>query len=67
MAKKNLVKAKALVNIKYDKDCFEVGDELKVRIEDAEEMSQKGYVELLGELPEESEGQGTGEPPKEGE
>ncbi|MBU3205133.1 hypothetical protein [Clostridium algidicarnis] len=67
MATKKTVKAKALLNLKYDKDCFEADSELKIRIEDAGEMSEKGYIELLGELPEENEGQGTGEPPKEGE
>ncbi|MBU3195651.1 hypothetical protein KPL26_03100 [Clostridium algidicarnis] len=67
MATKKTVKAKALLNLKYDKDCFEVGSELKVRVEDAEEMSKKGYIELLEELPEENEGEGIGEPPKEGE
>ncbi|MBU3208527.1 hypothetical protein KPL28_02620 [Clostridium algidicarnis] len=67
MATKKTVKAKALLNLKYDKDCFEADGELKIRIEDAGEMSEKGYIELLEELPEENEGQGTGEPPKEGE
>lgn len=57
MSKKNLVEAKALVNLKYDKDFFGVGSEFKIRKEDAEEMSSKGYVRLLEELFEKNEGE----------
>ncbi|MBY6871673.1 hypothetical protein HYH37_00405 [Clostridium botulinum] len=49
----NLVKAKAKVYLKYDKDFFKIGEELKVRIEDAKEMVEKEYVELLENLPKE--------------
>lgn len=47
------VKVKALINLKYDKDCFAIGDELNVRIEDVQEIVDKCYVELLGEFPKE--------------
>lgn len=52
-----LKKVKALVNIKYDEECFKIGDEFEVRKEDSKEMSQKGYIELLEELPVENEGE----------
>lgn len=67
MANKKTVKAKALVNLKYDKDCFKIGNELKVRIEDALDMVQKGQIELLEELPEENQEEEMEESPKEGE
>ncbi|PRR77688.1 hypothetical protein CLLI_22520 [Clostridium liquoris] len=54
MANKKTIKAKALVNLKYDKDCFKIGNELKVRIEDALDMVEKDHIELLEELSEES-------------
>lgn len=60
MAKKieeELKKVKALVNIKYDEECFKIGDEFEVRKEDSKEMSQKGYIELLEELPAKNEGE----------
>ncbi|MBU5268897.1 DUF7210 family protein [Clostridium tepidum] len=44
---KAIIKVRALVNIKYDKDCFKIGDEFEVRTEDSEEMTKKGYVESL--------------------
>lgn len=66
MAKKNLVKVKALVNLKYDKECVSIDENFKVRTEDATEMSEKGYVELLDEILEENP-EGEGELPKEGE
>lgn len=64
MAKAKMVNAKALVNIKYDKNCFKIGDALKVRASEVEAMEGKGYIEVLGE---DSDGEGTGEEPKEGE
>ncbi|MHB9925517.1 DUF7210 family protein [Clostridium botulinum] len=66
MANKKTVKAKALVNLKYDKDCFKIGNELKVRIEDALDMVEKEHIELLEELPKENEEE-TGESAEEGE
>ncbi|AJE10117.1 hypothetical protein [Clostridium botulinum] len=66
MANKRTVKAKALVNLKYDKDCFKIGDELKVRIEDALDMVEKEHIELLEELPKENEEE-MGESAEEGE
>ncbi|APQ97135.1 hypothetical protein [Clostridium botulinum] len=66
MANKRTVKAKALVNLKYDKGCFKIGNELKVRIEDALDMVEKEHIELLEELPEENEEE-IGESAKEGE
>lgn len=53
MAKKK-VKVKALVNLKYDKDIKKIGEELKIRIDDAEEMVNKGLIKLLEDIPEES-------------
>ncbi|EPS47732.1 hypothetical protein HYH70_15690 [Clostridium botulinum] len=67
MANKKTVKAKALVNLKYDKDCFKIGNELKVRIEDALDMIEKEHIELLEELPEENQEEEIGESAKEGE
>lgn len=69
MAKKEskTVKAKALVNLKYDKECKVKDEELKIRVEDALDMAKKGYIELLEELPQENEEEGTEEPPKDGE
>ncbi|HCL4549748.1 hypothetical protein EXM36_02875 [Clostridium botulinum] len=66
MANKKTVKAKALVNLKYDKDCFKIGNELKVRIEDALDMVEKEHIELLEELPKENEEE-IGESAEEGE
>ncbi|NFD28794.1 hypothetical protein EXN57_02000 [Clostridium botulinum] len=66
MANKKTVKAKALVNLKYDKDCFKIGNELKVRIEDALDMAGKEHIELLEELPKENEEE-IGESAEEGE
>ncbi len=62
----NLVKAKVKVYLKYDKDCFKIGEEIKIRIEDAKEMVEKEYIELLEELPKEDT-QVPGEDIKEGE
>ncbi|MDU6337081.1 MAG: hypothetical protein E6594_15005 [Clostridium sporogenes] len=67
MANKKTIKAKTLVNLKYDKDCFKIGNELKVRIEDALDMVEKGQIELLEELPEENQEEEMEESPKEGE
>ena len=53
MAKKvdeKLKKVKALVNIKYDEDCFKIGDEFEIREDDVEKMTNKGYVELLEKI-----------------
>jgi len=53
MAKKvdeKLKKVKALVNIKYDENCFKIGDEFEIREDDAEKMTKKGYVELLEKI-----------------
>lgn len=67
MAKEKLFKAKALVNLKYDQEVKKIGDELGVRKDDAKEMFERGYIELLEELPKEEEkSNDTGEA-KEGE
>lgn len=50
MAKKvdgKLEKVKSLVNIKYDENCFKIGDEFEIREDDVEKMTKKGYVESL--------------------
>lgn len=66
MAKKK-VKVKALVNLKYDKDAIKIGQEFKIRAEDAVIMFANGYIELLDEMPkEDEEDSGEGEQ-KEGE
>lgn len=67
MAKGKTVKVKALVNLKYDKECKEKDEELRVRVEDALDMAKKGYIKLLEEVPQENEEEGTEEPPKDGE
>ena len=66
MAKSKMIKVKALVNLKYDKECVTVNGEFAVRAEDLKEMKERGFVEALEEIPEEK-GEGTGEPLKEGE
>ncbi|CDI50301.1 hypothetical protein [Clostridium tetani] len=44
-----MVKVKALVNIKYDNDCFKIGDKFEIRKEDFREMIEKGIVEEVKE------------------
>lgn len=63
MAKKDalFVKAKALINLKYDKDVVKIGQEFKIKVEDAQEIADRGCIELLEELPKEEE------TPKDGE
>lgn len=46
-----IVKAEALVNLKYNEDCFEVGDEFKVNFTDAVEMEERGFIEVLEQIP----------------
>lgn len=72
MAKAKMASAKALVNLKYDKNCFKIGEELKVRVSDVEAMKGKGYIEVFGEDVdgegiEETSKEETGEPLNEGE
>lgn len=50
MANKNLISVEALVYLKYDKESFKIGDKFNVRAEDAQEMVNNHYVELLGEV-----------------
>ncbi|KEH91678.1 hypothetical protein Z962_p0055 (plasmid) [Clostridium botulinum C/D str. BKT12695] len=50
MASKKTIQAKALVNLKYDKDCFNIGDKFKVKVDDATEMLERCYIELLEDL-----------------
>lgn len=58
MAKnQNIVKVKALVYLRYDEKSYSIGDELKVRDEDSQEMIDRGYIELLGKVSEELEGE----------
>ena len=49
--KEKQVSVKALVNICYDKDFYKINEEFKVRISDAQEMNDRGYVELMEESP----------------
>ena len=65
MANTKTIQVKALVNLKYDKNCFNIGDELKIRVDDLTEMIERGYIELLEEIPNTNED--TGELQKEGE
>lgn len=58
MASKKTIQAKALVNLKYDKNCFKISDELKVRVDDAKEMVERGYIELLDEVSNVNEDEG---------
>ena len=68
MAKeKRIVKVKARVNLKYDKDVIKIGQEFLVRKSDIEEI--KDYVEVLEKTNTEEDGDGkdNGEEDKEGE
>jgi hypothetical protein len=51
------IKAKALVFLKYDKDVHKIGDEFSIRIEDAEKMVGKGYIEALEEIAAQKDGE----------
>ncbi|MCY6372460.1 hypothetical protein [Clostridium ganghwense] len=51
MAKKK-IKAKALVNLKYDKEIKKIGEELKIRIDNVESMVDRGLIVLLEDIPE---------------
>lgn len=42
----------ALVNIKYDNNCYKIKDEFNVRIEDLKEMNENGFIEILDSLDE---------------
>lgn len=42
-----MVKVEALVYLKYDKECFKIGDNFEVGVEDIEDMTGKGYVKAL--------------------
>lgn len=66
MAKNNLIKVKALVYLKYDKTCVAINEEFDARKKDVKEMQDKGFVEVLEEMPEENQEDG-GDPPKDGE
>lgn len=69
MAKKEskTVKVKALVNLKYDKECKVKDEELNVRVEDALEMVERGYIELLEDIPKEDAASDREDGTKEGE
>jgi hypothetical protein len=62
MAKAKMVNAIALVNLKYDKNCFKIGEKLKVRASEVEAMEGKRYIEVLDE---DGDGEGTEETSKE--
>ncbi|HBE7903683.1 hypothetical protein KWL52_009665 [Clostridioides difficile] len=54
MAKKkdNLMQVKALVYLKYDNECYKIGDIFEIRKVDQESMEEKGYIEVIGEAEE---------------
>ncbi|WP_040328439.1 hypothetical protein [Clostridium ihumii] len=43
------INVRALVNIKYDKEVYKIGDEFTIRKENSQDMLEKEYVELAGE------------------
>lgn len=43
------INVRALVNLKYDKEVYKIGDEFTVRKENSQDMLEKEYVELAGE------------------
>jgi hypothetical protein len=57
--------AKALVNITHNKESFKVGDTMKVTLADAKELVERGYVEMVDNIP--SENENDDEDPKDGE
>lgn len=72
MAKVKMLNAKALVNLKYDKSCYKIGEKLKVRVNETEEMVEKGCIVLVEEVPKDNEQDGngdddSGDPHKDGE
>lgn len=47
--KEDFINVIALVNLKYDKEIYKIGDEFKVRKVDSKNMLEKEYIELAGE------------------
>lgn len=47
--KEDFINVIALVNLKYDKGIYKIGDEFKVRKADSKDMLEKEYIELAGE------------------
>lgn len=62
-----MVNTKTLVNIKYNTEIKKAGEELKVNVEDINEMIKRGYIELLEDLPEEDNSPEDNEEDNEGE
>ncbi|SCJ52183.1 Uncharacterised protein [uncultured Clostridium sp.] len=70
MAKAKTYKVKALINIKYDKTVAKIGEELKVKKNDLEELIKNGYVEALEEIKDDDnpkDGEGSNENDEAGE
>lgn len=44
--KQVLYNAIALVYLKYDKECYKIGDKFQVREDDAKELEEKGYANI---------------------
>lgn len=44
--KEVLYNATALVYLKYDKECYKIGDKFQVREDDAKELKEKGYANI---------------------
>lgn len=53
MAGRKIVMVQANVNIKYDDECFKVGDQFKIRKEDKEHLIDNGYASLFEEIDDE--------------
>lgn len=47
--KEDFINVIAIVNLKYDKEIYKIGDEFKVRKADSKDMLEKEYIELAGE------------------
>ena len=49
---KRNIKVKAKVNLKYDKDIINIGQEFKVKEEEVLQLIKEWHIELIDKLPE---------------
>lgn len=49
MAEKRVVLVIALVNLVYDKDKVRIGEKVKIRKSDLEELTERGFVEDINQ------------------
>lgn len=67
MAAKKYFAAKALVNITHNLKSYKIGEALKLTVDESKELKNRGYVEMIDELPTETDsnkgdGDGDGKP-----